>query len=185
MSRQSWEQGVAWAEADGAALSNSVSPTSILPTAARWLMPANFLDTGSMFRFKAAGRISNIVTTPGTVTLDLRLSGTVVFNGGAIQLSTTAHTNVPFFWEGIVTARSIGASANFIGQAAFTSQAANISAGDPTTGHSILMTPNTAPAVGTNFDSTGSLQWDLFATFSIANAGNSIQLHQYILEALN
>lgn len=185
MSRQSWEQGVAWAESDGSALANTTTATSLLPTAARWLMPANFLDVGSMFRFKAAGRISNIVTTPGTLTLDLRLSGTVVFNGGAMQLSTTAHTNVPFIWEGLLTCRAIGASANLMGQAEFKSQAANISGADPTTGHSLLLTPNTAPAVGTNFDSTGSLQWDLFGTWSIANSGNSIQVHQWILEALN
>jgi hypothetical protein len=185
MSNQTWDQTVITATGDGGSLSNSSVATSLLPTSARWLMPANFLYVGSMFRFTAAGRISNIVTSPGLLTLDLRLGGTVVFNGGAMQLSTTAHTTIPWYWEGILTARAIGASANFMGQGKFSSQAANISGADPTTGHSMLLTPNTTPAVGTNFDSTGSLQWDLFATFGTANAGNLIQLHQFGLEAMN
>lgn len=185
MSRQTWQQAVITAESDGNALSNTTTATSILPTHARWLMPANFLDVGMAFRFRAFGRLSNVATTPGTLTLDLRLGGAVVFNGGAMQLSTTAHTSVPFEWEGMLTTRAIGGAANLLGQAKFFSQAANLSGADPTSGHSFLMTPNTAPAVGTNFDSTASAQWDLFAAFSIANAGNGLTLHQFVLEALN
>ena len=57
---------------------------------------------------KIAGQISNVVTTPGTLTLDFRLGSVVAFNGGAMQLSTTAHTTVPFIAEFLLTARAVG-----------------------------------------------------------------------------
>jgi hypothetical protein len=173
-------QSLISSQGDGSALSNSGVATSILPAHAKLTLPANYLDyIGRRIKVHAQGNISNIVTTPGTLTLDLRLGATVVFNGGAMQLSTTAHTTVPWWWDVELTLRAVGSSANFMGQGKFTSQAANISSSDPTTGHSTLLTPNTTPAVGSNFDSTTALVLDLFATFSIANAGNAIAVNQY------
>jgi hypothetical protein len=187
MSFQSWQQTLITAQSDGAALSNSTSATSILPAAAKFTLPANLLQIGTAIRVRAAGRVSNIVTTPGTLTLALMFGATTVFSGGAMQLSTTAHTNVPWDLEALLTCRAIGngTNANLMGQGRFFSQAASISGADPTTGHSFLMAPNTAPAVGTGFDSTAAQQVDLLATFSIANAGNALTLHQYVLELLN
>lgn len=173
-------QSLVSAQGDGSALSSSAAATSLLPAAAKFTFPANYFDyIGRTLKVRAAGRISNIVTTPGTFTLDLRLGGTVIFNGGAMQLSTTAHTNVPWVWDVLLTLRAIGTSANFMGQSLFFSQAANISGADSATGHSVLLAPNTAPAVGSNVDSTTALQLDLFATFSVSNAGNAATLHQY------
>jgi hypothetical protein len=185
MSRQTWIQAVNTAELDGSALSNSTTPTSLLPSQAKWLMPANYLEAGMGFRVMVAGRISNIVTTPGTFTLDVRAGGTKIFDGGAMQLSTTAHTNVPFLWEVFMTCRANGSSSNLMGTSRFTSQAASVSGADPTTGHGVLLAPNTAPAVGSNVDNTGSLQIDVFGTFSIANSGNAVTLHQFWLESMN
>jgi hypothetical protein len=45
--------------------------------------------------------------------------------------------------------------------------------------------PATAPAVGTGFDSTIANTMDFFVGFSISNAGNGVQVQQYIVEALN
>lgn len=172
------------AQSDGSAVSNSTAAATILPAQAKLTLPPNYLDfIGRTIRVTAAGRISNIVTTPGTLTLDLRMGGLIIFNGGAMQLSTTAHTNVPWWWDVELTVRAVGSSANFMGQGRFLSQAANISGADPTTSHSVLLTPNSAPTVGTNFDATASEQLDLFATFSIANSGNSITLHQYKVQS--
>ena len=44
--------------------------------------------------------------------------------------------------------------------------------------------PATAPAVGTGFDSSAGATLDLQATWSNATAGNTITLHQYLLESL-
>ena len=45
--------------------------------------------------------------------------------------------------------------------------------------------PVTTPVVGGNVDTTTALTVDMFGTFSIANAGNSIQVHTYTLESIN
>lgn len=191
MSLQTWQETLISAQVDGAALNTSTTPTSILPPAARYTLPANYMAIGKVFRIKFAGRLSNIVTTPGTLTLDVRMGPTsniIVFNGGAMQLSTTAHTNVPIVGEIMLTCRAIGNStnANLMGQGWALSQALSLTAvADSATTPAHLLMPNTAPAVGTGFDSTVSMVVDLFATFSISNAGNGITLHQYTLEALN
>jgi hypothetical protein len=184
--RQTWQQSLINAQVAGAALSNSAAATSILPSQAKFVMPANYLnDIGSSFAIRAFGQVSNIVTTPGTLTLDWRLGGTVVWSSGAMQLSTTAHTNVPWKLEVDLVLRVSGASAQFLSQGIFFSQAASISGADPTTGHSFLLAPNTAPALSTAFDATTGQQCDLFATFSIANSGNALTLQMYRLDSLN
>jgi hypothetical protein len=191
MSLQTWAETLVTAQVDGTALNTSTTPTSIIPAAARYTLPAGTMQIGKAFRIKFAGRLSNIVTTPGTLTIDVRMGPTsniVVFNGAAMQLSTSAHTNVPIVGEVMLTCRAIGAAttANFMGQAWVASQALSLTAvADSTTTPAQLLAPNTAPAVGTGFDSTVAMVVDLFATFSISNAGNGITIHQYFLEALN
>lgn len=169
----------------GPSLSASTTPTSLLDSSAKVTLPANLLvGPGDVLKVSGMGQISNIVTTPGTFTLDFRLGGTVVFNGGAMQLSTTAHTSVPFWFEFFLTCRGIGSAATLMGQGWCASQAINISSSDSSTGHSILLVPNTTPAVGNTFDSTAAQQADIFGTFSINNAANAVTLQQYVLEAL-
>jgi len=184
MSMQTWGETLVSAQSDGTALTNSTTATSILPAAAKFTIPANYFAIGRVLRLNAWGRISNVVTTPGNLTLDMRFGSTVVFTGGAMALNTTAKTNVA--WRAIImlTCRSIGSgtSATLLGQGDWCSESATGSASG--VANDILM-PASAPAVGTGFDSTASQTVDLFATFSIANAANSIQLHQYSLEAMN
>ena len=170
------------AQVDGSALANSTTPTSILPAAAKLVLPANFFQIGRALWLKATGRISNIVTTPGTLTLDVRFGSTVVANGGAVSLNTTAKTNVTWDLEWLLTCRAIGVSANLMHSGLWTSESVVGAAAGVANSASL---PASAPAVGSNFDAGASQAVDLFATFSIANAGNSIQLHQYVLESLN
>lgn len=191
MSKQFWQEAVQTSQVDGSALASSTTPTSILPATAKWGLYGNYFDVpGRMIKVTAAGRVSNIVTTPGTLTLDLRMGPTsniVVFNGGAMQMSTTAHTSVPWWLEILLTCRAVGSgtSANLMGQGWCASQALSISGADTTTSHPLLLIPNSAPAVGTGFDSTVAMIADLFATFSVSNAANAITCHQFLIEALN
>jgi hypothetical protein len=179
-------------QGDGPSLSASTAATSILLGAAKLTLPPGYFGTiGKAVRITAYGRVSNIVTTPGTLTLDVRMGPTsniVVFNGGAMQLSTTAHTTVPWRMQVDLTCRSIGNSttATLFGQGVMTSQALSLTAvADSTTTPATLLLPNSTPAVGTGFDSTVAMVVDLFATFSINNAGNLIQTHGYFFESLN
>lgn len=177
------------AQADGAALSNSTTPTSIIPTPAKFVLPSNFFaNIGKKLRVKASGRISTVVTTPGNLTLDIRFGSTVVWNGAASALNIVAQTNASWSFELELTARTLGQTtvANLIGVGQWISRASlNAPAVGTTTGVGVVLLPDTAPAVGTGFDSTATQAVDFFATFSVANAANSLTLHQYSLESLN
>ena len=49
----------------------------------------------------------------------------------------------------------------------------------------ILMAPNTTPAVGTGFDSTVANILDFWAGFSISSGSNLVRVDQYLVEAVN
>lgn len=187
MSSQSWVQTLINAAVDGTALTNSTTPTSIIPAAAVHTLPANDMVVGKQYRLLARGRISTLVTTPGTLTFDVRLGAVTAFASGALALNIVAKTNVSWLLELLLTCRAIGGgtSANLMGLGQFTSEAV---IGSPLTsvgGSGILLLPASAPAVGTGFDSTASQAVDFRATWSVASTSNSIQLHQYSLESMN
>lgn len=167
---------------DGTALSNSTTPTSILPSARKVTLPSYFFDrVGKALILRAAGRISTVVTTPGTLTLELKLGSIVVATSGAMTLNTSAQTNTPWVLEMECALRTIGAgtAATLFMQGLFRSHAVIGSSAIGSGGAGCQMLPyNAAPAVGNGFDATASQLLDLFATWSVANASNSIQLHQ-------
>jgi hypothetical protein len=191
MSLQTWQETLINTNVDGAAVTNTTTPTSIIggtgtgASQAKITLPANFFYVGRMIRLFAAGRMSTVVTTPGTLTLDIRLGAVIAANGGAMVLSTTAKTNVAWWLDWILTCRAIGSgtTSNLMHQGMFSSEAAGATtvAGEAKS----IMMPQSAPAVGTGFDSTAAQTIDLFATWSVANAANSIQMHQYKFAALN
>lgn len=187
MAKQGFEAAVAAAQAAGAALGNSTTATSLVPAQSKATLAANFFDVpGKMIKITATGQLGNLVTTPGTLTLDIRFGATIVFNGAAMQLSSTAHTALPIWIEILLTARAVGATANLIGQARVTSQPLSLTAvADSATTPATLLAPNTTPAVGNNFDSTASQQVDMFGKFSIADAANAITIHQFLVEDIN
>lgn len=188
MSRYSWVETYASANADGTALTNTITATSIIPTSAKSTLPSFYFDAiGKALRIRASGRISTVVTTPGTLTLDVRFGSVIVFNGGAISLNTTAQTNATWMLDAILTCRTIGSgtSATMLGVGRFASRAVIGSAAAAAGGVGTWLLPDTAPAAGTGFDSTASQAIDLFATWSVASASNSITLHQLLVESLN
>ena len=187
MSVNSWIETLSTAQAAGTALTNTTTATSIIPAAAKFTIPANFLSIGKVFRLWLGGQISTVTAAPGTLTLDVRFGSVIVFNGGAMNLNVTAQSNATWEAEMILTIRALGqsTSANLIGQGRFTSRAIIGSATVATGGVTSTPIPDTAPAVGTGFDSTASQAIDVFAAWSTANASNSIQVLQYTLEAMN
>lgn len=182
--RQIWHELLAEAKEDGTALTGTTA-ASILPATAKISLPANFLEVGRKLRLRASGRISNIVTTPGTLTLDARLAGVVAFDGGAMQLNAVAKTNVTWLLDMLLTCRAAGNGtiAKVIGTGMWTSESVVGSAVPGTGGSGSLLLPASAPAVGTGFDSTAAVSVDLFGKFSLS--GNSLTLHDYELVSLN
>ncbi len=183
-----WQETLITSQVDGTALTGSTSATSILPGAAKLTLPPNFFDViGKKIRVKASGRITTVVTTPGTLTLDVRFGAVIVATSQAFALNVTAQTNATWELEWDLTCRAIGSSttANMMHTGKWISRASlNAPAVGTTTGVGAVLIPDTAPAVGTGFDSTTSQVVDLFATWSISNA-DSIQVHQYELISLN
>lgn len=187
MSRQTWQETLIAAQVDGTAVTGT-SATSLLPGAAKYTLPANHCEVGRVLRVRAAGRVSNIVTTPGTLTLDVRFtagSTIVVFNGGAMQLNAVVKTNVTWVFEADLVVRAIGSgtAANLLGIGKWTSESVVGSPLPSAGGSGTLLCPASAAAVGNGFDSTLAQVVDLFATFSLT--GNSITAHQFGLESLN
>mgnify|MGYP003327003892 FL=1 len=175
---------LAASQTDGTALANSTTATNILHASGIPTIAGGALQVGSTIKVLVKGRVSTLATTPGTLTLDVRLGSVVVFNGGAMTLNTTAQTNATFELEALVTIRALGTgtSANALGTGKFTSRAVVGSAAAGSGGAGTLLLPDTAPAVGTGFDSTASQTVNVFATWQTANAANSIQVHQSLIE---
>jgi hypothetical protein len=190
VSNQTWVQTLVSSQIDSTALTASTTPTSILPPSARFIIPANYFSIGSVLRVRAYGRITTVVTTPGTLALAFMLGPTSnisVFTPAAMALNIVAQTNATWSLEMMLTCRAIGASttANFMGSGRWLSRAAlNAPAAGTTLGVGEVLLPDTAPVVGTGFDSTVANTADLFATWSLNNA-DSIQTHMYTLESMN
>jgi hypothetical protein len=183
---QTWQQTLVASQIAGTQISNTVTATTLLPAAAKITLPNNFFSIGTTLRIKGVCAVSNVVTTPGTLTIDIRFGGTVVFTSGAMQMSTTAHTTLPLWYEILLTCRAIGTTANLMGQGFATSQVLSLTAtADSTTTPATLLMPNTIPTVGSNFDSTTTQQIDNFATFSVNTNPTNIQQFMYTVESMN
>lgn len=184
MSSNSWWQTLITAQVDGPALTAAAAATC-LPGSAIFTFPASLLKIGDEFRITASGRISCVVTTPGAARFDVRFGSTVVFDGLAMNLNTTAQTNVPWWLDVKLTCRSIGnsTSATMFGQGVFASPAIVGAAAITAGGSTQFVLPNTtAPAVGSGFDSTVSNTIQLFFTQTVATG--SMTLHTYNLSYL-
>lgn len=176
---------------DGSALASSTTATSILPSAYKTAaLPVGYFDRArGALAFDFSGRISTVVTTPGTLTLDLRLGSTAVFSSGAMTLNTTAQTNVHWSLIGELVMRAFGGSTSttLFPKSCFFRSHAVIGSAAPTAGSAgmHLLPYNSAPAVGTGVDNGAAQLFDLYATWSVSNAANSITLHCGSIDLLN
>ena len=192
MPDNSYESVLITTQGDGTALSASTTRTSILPAAAKTkIWPQFFRTPEKAMRLEVHGRISTVVTAPGTLTLQLCLTDSAAtavnaFDSGAMTLNVVAQTNVHWVLKATLICRTVGSAATLFGFGTFTSHAVIGSSAIGTAGAQTQMLPyNAAPAVGTAFNATLENQVDLFATWSVNNAANSIQVHNFILESLN
>ena len=184
MSMPSQPLVLASAVADSTALTNSTTATTILPVSSVATLPAGVLQVGSTIKVTLRGRISTVATTPGTMTFDMRLGTVVISSLGAITLNTTAQTNAAWELELLAVVRTIGTgtTATALVTGKFTSRALVGSGVVTASGNGVMLLPDTAPAVGTGFDSTVSNAVQVFGTWSVASATNSITTHQVFVE---
>lgn len=184
-----YEECVNVQQASATLFTTYTTAKTVINPQALWTMPSNYLFIGRKLRVRAQGAISNIVTTPGTINFQIKVGSVAAFDTGAIQLNATAHTTLPFWLDIEATCRSVGSgtAATLMGQGRITGLMFTRTAGqtDDAQGHQTLLVPQTNPAVGTGFDSTIANIVDLWAGFSISNAGNGVRIDQYSLEFLN
>lgn len=183
MSSYTAQQMLITTQGDGTAIT-AAAATSCLPALSKYLYPANYLKVGDVLRFTWAGRISCVVTTPGTARFDVRFGATVIWDSGALNLNTTAKTNVPFTLDLDLYIRTVGASTGTtaLGIAKFQSEAVVGSAANTAGGNGSLLCPVGAPAVGSGWDCTTSNVVDSFFTQTVATG--SMTLHNFSLALL-
>ena|SRR5665811_1128823 len=184
MSLGYWESLVSL-NADGTALT-AAARASLLQgataTGARFTLPANRLKIGDQIHLLATGRISCVITTPGTARFDLStgVAGTAIFDTLAMPLDIVAKTNVGWWLEVLGTVRANGTTGNIFWQGIWQSEAL-VGSPLPTVGGngSVIVPFNTAPAAGANFDTTIANLLDF--NFTQTAATGSCTLHQYSL----
>lgn len=191
MALSSWRETLLSHRGDGTALTAAARASLMqgsTATRAKYTFPPNFFEPNKAIRIAASGRISCVVTTPGTARFDISFGGSViVFDSLAINLNIVAKTNVHWALDLILICQASGASttATLFPSTCYFESEAVVGSPLPTAGGSggVLLPYNTAPAVGTGFDSTISQSCELFFTQTVATG--SAQLHTYFLEALN
>ena len=189
MSLQTFQETVVQTSITGTAFNTFTTAKTVIPPIALFQLPPNYLYVGKKFRTTVTGSISNIVTTPGTITFQIMLAAVAAWTSGAVQLNATAHTTLPFKlvvdWR--VNAIGVTTGATIVGIGTLTGIMFTNTAGqtDSANGIPSIVVPATAPAVGTGFDSTIANTLDFFVGFSISNAGNQAQIWDYCVEALN
>lgn len=162
---------------------------SVINPQALWTIPAGYLQVGDYIRVSVRGGISNIVTAQPTFTFQCMMGSIVVFTTGAMTTTTTAHVTIPFKYDAVLRLDTIGSgtSAKFMGQGHIEGAMFLVSgaAADSTASVGELMGPNTAPALGTGFDSTIANVFDFWCGISVSQATNGIQINHYTVELLS
>lgn len=183
MSLQTWQETLISNIGVGGTIT-ATSITSILPTAAVWMMPANFLSVGKKFRIRADGVMNTTVTNPGTLTFTVNCGAVACCVSQAMLLNIVAKSQVHWALELYMECLTIGSgtAATFKHYGSFRSEAV-IGSPVPTVGGAgELMIPLGASVAGTGFSSVTAGAVDLLITQTV---NNSSILHGYSLESLN
>jgi hypothetical protein len=184
MSLGYWET-LASIAADGTALT-AAARASLLQGSAKqglYTLAPNKLRIGDVLHLYAFGRISNVVTTPGTARFDLSagVGGTAFFDTLAMPLNIVAKTNVLWTLEAEGIVRAVGNAANIFWGGKWLSEA-SINTAVPATGPGPggqNVPYNTPPVVGANFDHSVAQIIDFNFTQTVTTG--SITLHGYAL----
>lgn len=184
MSLGYWET-LASITGDGTALT-AAARASLLQGGAKaglFTLPANKLRIGDVLHLKATGRISSVITTPGTARFDLSagVGGTAFMDSLAILLDTVqAHSNVGWILDMEGAVRAVGNAANIMWAGRWTCEDLLGTPATPPKGSLTAVLPwNSPPAAGANFDHSVANIIDFNFTQTVATG--SVTLHTYAL----
>jgi hypothetical protein len=185
MARQIWVETVVTSKVDGPTLT-AAAAASMLPASAKYTFPPDTLNNvGKVLRITATGRVSTVITTPGTLRFDVRLQGNVVFDSqGIFPDSTAAYVNVGWYMDLFLTVQIDGTAAQMWGQGKFACTAVTGLVSNPPQGALSAILPfNASPGLGNFFDATQSQQFDMFFTQTVGTG--SLTCHQLAVELTN
>lgn len=192
MSRQFWNETLAWATASGTAVANTTTETILFPNVT---IPANYLQDGRVLRIRAFGSYGT--TSTPTLIFSLRwggVAGTVIAKSSTVTTTsgTGGGASMTAMWEleALIQVRSNGSSGTVMTNGLATLFTSTAGTAGTVTNYGMPMpivsgsTGGTTP-VAVTVDLTADTALALTATWGTANAANSIQGHNYVIEALN
>lgn len=185
MSRQFWNETLAWATADGTAIANSTTETIIFPNVT---IPASYMQDGRVLRLTAYGRHSTTGTP--TLTFSLRwggVAGTVMAVSGAITAGSTV-TDAMWKMEAIIQVRANGSSGSVftVGEVLLAEDAANtVGSATNATAVGLMGSAGVATPAAVTLDLTADTALAITAKWSAASASNTLTGHVYTIECLN
>ena len=189
-----YQRTLIWSRADGPALT-AAAAASCLPTsgAAKHTFDAGYFGVvGKAIRIRADGRISVVVTTPGTARYSVRFTGptgtvVTVADTLAMDLNIVAKTNVRWDLDMTLVCDAVGSATAKMWTAfgSWRSEAVEAAVAASAGSQGVNLFPwNTAPVTGANtFDGTVQQSCDLFFEQTVATG--SMTLHNFELTALN
>ena len=92
MSRQFWQELLAWATSDGTAVANTTTETIIFPNVT---VPANYMQDGRVLRLEAFGRLSTTGTPTVTYAASASRTGRVMRTTSVRMATNSGLTPVP------------------------------------------------------------------------------------------
>jgi hypothetical protein len=187
MGAQNWEETLDLLTADGTQISNSTSETIICPD---FNIPAYYMSPGRTLKISAWGVCSNVVTTPGTLTMRVRwggVAGTVLLASGAQGMDTTARTNALWALEAWITCRTAGATGTFNSGGVWYQY--NLLASTAANLLPALLGSAGAPAASGNanvtVDTTTAKLLSVTAQFSVATSPTNLTCQQRVIRVIN
>lgn len=172
--------------ADGAQILNTTTETIVCPD---YTFSANDprIYQGASFSIECWFDVSNVVTTPGTVTFRVRwggVAGTVLASSGAISMDTTARSNFSGSLKATLVWRSIGSAGSAFCQGLVILGNVPVgAAADPQSLYFMGSAGENVPAVVSSLDTTTSKALSVTAQFSVNTATTQLTNHIRILRA--
>jgi hypothetical protein len=192
MSRQFWEESLAWATTSATAIANTTTETVLFPNIT---IPANYMQDGRTLQLNAMGAYGTTATP--TLVFSLRwggVAGTVLAKQAA-NVTTSGvggGASMTAMWalQMFIQTRSNGSSGTLMSNGTSTLFTSTLLTAGTVTNYGQTApiasgsTGGTTP-VAVTADLTADTALSLTATWGTANAANSIQGIHYVIEAMN
>jgi len=182
MSLQTWNELLYSSVTDATQISNSTTETIMVPDTN---LPEKYWYPSRTVKATLIGNMSNVATTPGTLTLRARfggVAGTVLAASAALALSTTARTAANFWIEFFITCRAAGWSTT--AGTLRTSGRCCLGLSASVSGR-VDNIPDISNADVASLDLRSASVLSFTAQFSVSTSPTNLRVDQFLFEAMN